>query len=127
MSSISDTYSLVIDRRDDCVYALIDSKENSGQIIVDAFACILAECRAIKVSKVFVEHKTPKPLSTSEAYDAAVGVVDLNFAGIRIAYLDRDATHLETNQFGELVAVNRGVIGKAFSDQAEAEAWLTNE
>lgn len=124
MLTTSDKYTLELEDRDGYLYARLASDENNGAILVSAFQEITARCRSIGVSKVFVEHATPTALSTGEAYDAAVGVVELDLAGVKIAYLDRDPTHLETNQFGELVAVNRGLVGKAFADEGEAMNWL---
>ena len=55
------------------------------------------------------------------------GIVALGFANIRIAFVDRNADELPMMQFGETVARNRGIDGRVFANEADAEAWLMAE
>jgi len=43
---------------------------------------------------------------------------------VRVAFFDRYAEQNQLNEFGELVAVNRGITGKIFNDIQTAEEWL---
>ena len=108
------------------LHARISSDQNDAGVIVAAFSRIAEKCRETGCQKLLVEHETPQSLTMGEAFNAALGVVGLSLTGIRIAYVDRDISHLETTKFGELVAVNRGMKGQAFADLDEAVTWLTN-
>jgi len=48
----------------------------------------------------------------------------IGLTGIKVAFVDRQLDHASLNEFGVLVAVNRGLIGKAFSNQRDAVEWL---
>lgn len=60
----------------------------------------------------------------ADVYDLASRIPDLGFRGVKIAFVDRYSNHQELNDFGVLVGSNRGLIGKAFSNESEAEEWL---
>ena len=59
----------------------------------------------------------------SDMYRIASELPDM-FLGIAIAFVDRYADQAELNSFGELVAQDRGVRGRYFSDAEKAEDWL---
>jgi len=44
--------------------------------------------------------------------------------GIKIAFVDFDPASYENNQFGELVAGNRGAFAKVFTTESNAHDWL---
>lgn len=62
-----------------------------------------------------------------EMYQLASEIPQLVFFGIRIAFVDRFIEQQDSNEFGELVAVNRGLYGKIFNDFKVAEKWLLAE
>ncbi len=51
----------------------------------------------------------------------------MGFGRTRIAFMDRYLEQNDLNEFGELVAVNRGVNTKIFNDLKTAEEWLLND
>jgi hypothetical protein len=67
-----------------------------------------------------IEEESP----LSDVYDLASGLIDMGFRGVKIAFVDRYSSHQDLNDFGVLVGSNRGLDGKAFSDESEAEKWL---
>ena len=40
----------------------------------------------------------------------------MGYIGIKVAFVDKYIEQQDLNQFGELVAVNRGINGKVFND-----------
>ena len=48
----------------------------------------------------------------------------MGFGGIRIAFYDRKIEHHELNEFGALVASNRGIDAKVFNDLKLAKEWV---
>lgn len=117
-------YHLTYEERTGYLYAHVVSEVSGANVLVRWFSEIIPKCRETGVHKVLVQVETAEKLSTSDAFDAATGVIALDVTGIKIAYVDPNPEHLDTNQFGELVAVNRGVQGKVFLTVPEAEAWL---
>jgi hypothetical protein len=51
----------------------------------------------------------------------------MGLSGVKIAFVDRHADQHEQNLFGELVATNRGLYCKVFSDFNEGENWLVSD
>lgn len=62
-----------------------------------------------------------------EMYQLASEIPQLGFFGVRIAFVDRYIEQQDLNEFGEFVAVNRGLHGKIFNDVKEAEKWLLSD
>lgn len=124
MHEPAEEYELTFEERSGYLYAHVLSESSGATEILRWFSEIIPKCREIGATRVLVHVETNEGLSTSDAFDAATGVVALDVSGIKIAYVDPDPSHLDTNQFGELVAVNRGVQGKVFLTIAEGESWL---
>lgn len=117
-------YELTFEERAGYLYAHVASEVSGAQVLLRWFSEIIPKCRETGANKVLVHVETGEKLSTSDAFDAATGVIALDVTGIKIAYVDPNPANFDTNQFGELVAVNRGVQGKVFLTVAEGEAWL---
>lgn len=85
-------------------------------------ACIKQQCR-----RILIEERLEGPrLSITHLFDVVTKAVENAASTIHcVAFVD---THPEQDlkrlQFGETVAVNRGVNVRLFSNVAEAEAWL---
>ena len=60
----------------------------------------------------------------AEGFQLAADLPLMGFRGVRIAFCDRYAAHQELNEFGEIVATNRGLFAKVFNNFNEAENWL---
>ena len=66
------------------------------------------------------------PLSTLDRYQLGSSIASRQLSRdvrVTIAILGK-APLIEPGRFGEVVAVNRGASGKAFTDRGEAVAWL---
>ncbi len=61
------------------------------------------------------------PIFLEQLIDAIVG---LGFAQIRVAFVDLVQSHLRAMEHGEILARERGIVGRVFGEESEAERWL---
>jgi len=66
-------------------------------------------------------------VTEADAFESSRDIVALGLDGIKIAYVDLDPANHQNNQFGELVAENRGAFAKVFTNEKDAEEWLLSE
>jgi len=85
---------------------------------------ILSEkCKEFGCKKVLFIEDCENQLSALEIYELCVLLPDL-LKGLKVAFLDRVSGMDAENKFGENVAVNRGVNGQIFNNEADAVSWL---
>lgn len=116
-------YLLSIEHRPDYLYGYIEGEHDSYAISKAFWSEISLECERINATRVMVDENLTECVSVTEMYQIASEIPGM-FSGIAIAFVDRHADQAELNKFGELVAVNRAVIGKFFVDANDAEKWL---
>ena len=73
-----------------------------------------------------IDEDIKESVSVAEAFQLAAELPLMGFYGVCVAFCNRYAEHHELNEFGELVATNRGFFAKVFNDYNEAENWLLN-
>ena len=118
-------YRLTFDNKPEYLHALVEGEHDSYQISRRFWSEIAAECERLRPARLLVEEDLKEQLpSIADTYQGATERPDMGLAGIRIAFLDRHPDQHEQNQFGELVARNRGINMKVFSDRAAALEWL---
>ena len=117
-------YKLEFQRKDDYLYAHVTGEKDSLQISRQYWHEIADECKRLKSSKLLVVEDIMEAVSMMEMYQIASEIPQMGFYGVRMAFVDRQIGQKELNQFGEIVATNRGIYGKIFNDVAEAEKWL---
>jgi hypothetical protein len=91
-------------------------------------------CKARQQSSALVDCRNVSGvLSTIERYDYATFVAELHAryaiehgAPLRVAYVGNEPL-IDSQRFGETVAVNRGALVKVTTDMREALAWLSGE
>jgi len=74
-----------------------------------------------------VEGATNERLSLIESYNAIKSIkkqLGIDFAKIRVAFLDQGSKGFEHNTFAESVAANRGLYLRFFRYKEEALDWL---
>ena len=116
-------YQLSIEQRPDYLYVCIEGEKDSYAISKAYWSEISLECERVKATRVMVDENLTENVSVAEMYQIASEIPGM-FLGISIAFVDRHADQADLNEFGELVAVNRGVTGKFFVDAKDAEDWL---
>ena len=117
-------YQISFERRPQYLYVYVSGERDSYEISRQYWQEVSGECGRTQCKKVLIEEDIPEVISMGEMYQLAAEIPQLGFFGVRIAFVDRYIEHQDLNQFGELVAINRGVYGKIFNDVKEAEKWL---
>lgn len=117
-------YLLTLDQRNGYLYAYVEGEHDSYEISRAYWQEIAEEASRLGASRVLIDENIVESASLMDTYQLASEIPSMGFSSVRIAFVDRYLDQQEINSFGELVAVNRGLIGRVFNDTASAEAWL---
>ena len=117
-------YDLTFEVRNGYAYAYVAGEHDNLEICTAYWSEIGQKLSEHQIDKVMIVEDIPEESPLADVYDLASGLIDMGFRGVKIAFVDCYSGHQELNDFGVLVGSNRGLVGKAFSDEAEAEAWL---
>ena len=117
-------YDLKFETREGYLYAYVAGEHDNYDICVAYWGEIAKKLEEMGIDRVMIVEDIVEESPIADVYELASQLADMGFRGIRIAFVDRYSSHLELNEFGVLVGSNRGLIGQAFSDEAEAEKWL---
>ena len=121
-------YDIQITPQPDYLYVQVSGQRVPHRVAKDALAMwqrIAEACQRTASERVLCVTDLKGTIPTMAAYDTGNSVADL-FHGMRVkaAYVVNDEQSLETNAFGQTVAINRGFYVKLFVDEAEAREWL---
>jgi hypothetical protein len=117
-------YKLTFQDRIGYLYAFVEGENDNAEVSAQYWREILAKCNEYDTRKLLVEEDLPGGPSETEVYHLASALSKLGSYWLKIAFVDRHLDQHDLNQFAELVAVNRGVNGKIFTNTDEAEKWL---
>ena len=117
-------YKISFEPRPEYLYVYVSGDEDNYEISHQYWMEVAEHCRRTMCKKVLIEEDIKETASMADVYRLASELPNMGFLGVRIAFYDRFAAHQDLNEFGELVAVNRGLHGKIFNDFDEAEKWL---
>jgi hypothetical protein len=123
-SSDAKPYQITFEERRQYLYVYVTGDQDSYEISRSYWLAVSAACGKINCKKILIEEDIPEVVSMSEMYRLASELPQMGFFGVRVAFFDRYAEQNQLNEFGELVAVNRGITGKIFNDIQTAEEWL---
>ncbi len=130
-------YELHLENRLNYLYASVKTSENL-ECIKSYWKNLSSECRNRNSDKILIEVKCnesvsdefsakecrPNPITVSKMYELGEYIAQLDFFGVKIAFVAKYNGKQELDNFGELVATNRGLNGKLFYDTKAAESWL---
>lgn len=119
-------YSLTFEHRPEYLYAYVSGEHDNYAISRAYWQEIADHIKSTEYDSVLVDEDLEEPASVTDVFQLVSEFQQMGFGGIRIAFFDRKIEHHELNSFGELVASNRGMIGRAFNDIKLAEEWLLN-
>ena len=119
-------YQITFEHRPQYLYVYVTGEHDSYEISRQYWLEVAGECARTGYKKVLIDEDIKELVSLSEVYQLASELPLMDFQGVRVAFFDRFAEHDELNQFGELVATNRGLLCKVFNDFEAAENWLVN-
>ncbi|MDQ3798699.1 MAG: hypothetical protein M3384_04555 [Acidobacteriota bacterium] len=123
-SGDSKAYRISFEHRPEYLYAYVGGEHDSLEISLGFWRDVAAECERAQARKVLIEEDIKEGVSLVEMYQIAAEIPQMGFADVLIAFVDRYLEQKDLNEFGELVATNRGIRGKSFNDFHEAEKWL---
>lgn len=86
---------------------------------------IADECRRAGTQRVLVVERFDTAVPLTEVFEVAEQLPSI-VHGLTVAFVDEELSELGVNTFGEVVAVNRGAVGKVFPNEADAEEWLAH-
>ena len=118
-------YTIEYDDRGDYLRALVTGAVDTVLTSLSYWNEIAAECRGRGMTRLLVIENFGTSAPLGDVFQVAEKLPAI-VRGLRVAFVDRRLEDYSENQFGELVAVNRGVIGKLFADESEAVRWLEN-
>jgi len=117
-------FSLSIEERCNYLYAFYTGPKDTLAVSTKIVTQISQEAEKRGISKVLMDEDFPNQVSTMEMYDICETLVQLFGRCKKVAHVDRNPGDLDLNQFGETIAVNRGLEIRAFATVEDAEKWL---
>lgn len=125
--SDSKPYVIEFEKRPEYLYAFVTGDKDSYEISRQYWQEIASERRRVNCKRVLIEEDIQGEMSITEMYRFTSEIVDIGFSGIFIAFVDRHLSQRELNKFGELVAINRGLLGEVFDAVEAGETWLLSK
>lgn len=123
----SRAFELFFERRPAYLYARVAGQEDSYEISRQFWQEIADECRRLDCKKVLIVEEIVMEAPLHDVYQLASELPHMGFRGVKVAFVDRLAEDRQINEFGALVATNRGFHGQIFNDFDEAEKWLLRD
>jgi hypothetical protein len=123
----SKPYDLTLEYRPQYLYAFIRGEKDSYEISRQYWQEIADECNRSGIKKVLIEEDIAENISMPDMYRFASEIPEFGFHGVRVAFVDRQESQYQLNQFGETVATNRGLVSRVFNNFADGEKWLLSE
>ena len=120
----NENLNICFEDRNGYLYAFLSGKRNGLPDAKRYWKRVIDECNKRGSKRLLVEQYFPIPLSTMDTFSLAEALVQMPITKLRIAFVDQDIEQNGMNMFAETVAVNRGGVGKVFTNVADAEAYL---
>src|SRR5215203_1308029 len=117
------SYELTFEVRDGYAYAYIAGEHDNLEVCSAYWGEIGQKLTDHGITKVLIVEDIAEESPLADVYHLVCGLADMGFSGVKVAFVDRYSDHQALNDFGVLVATNRGLIGKAFSNESEGEKW----
>lgn len=119
-------FTLNFEQRDDYLYAFVSGPRDNLVVSKKFWEQVHAKAVELKSKAVMIEEDFPNQVATIEMFELAQVATEL-FKGFgRVAHVDKQASDMDLNKFGETVGVNRGFNVRAFNKLQDAEKWLRN-
>ena len=120
-------YTLTFEQREEYLYAFVEGEEDNYDISLQFWKEIFVKARETGYTKILVEEAIEEPASMMDMFQVATELPQMGISGMKIAFVDRFFEHTDLNEFGELVAQNRGAYGRIFNDVDEGIDWLLSK
>lgn len=120
-------YHVTFEERSGYLYAHISGKKASFAIARKYWTDIAERAISSEVKKLLVVEDIPEAITISEVHRLVTELSELPVKDIRVAFVDQFAQHKSLNDFGILVAGNRGLSLRGFDSIEAAEEWLLSD
>ena len=127
MNTSSNPYNLAFEIRDGYGYACVSGENDTLETSKAYWGEIGRYVSEAGLTKVLIVEDIKGKISDSEVFHLVTHLAELGFMGVTVAFVDRDSSHQDLNDFGVLVGSNRGLVGKAFNDETKALEWLLSQ
>lgn len=117
-------YKIRFEDKEKYLFANVSGENDNFEISRQFWLEIAEECKKKNCKRILVFEEIKEVVSATEMYKIAAEIPEMGFTGVRIAFVDRYLEQQGINEFGSMVAGNRGLIGKIFNNVKEAEEWL---
>jgi len=117
-------YELTFEIRDGYGYAFVKGEHDSLAISQAYWGEIGRFLADAGLKKVLIVEDIEQQTEMADIFYLVTQLPGLGFRDVAVAFVDRYSSHQELNDFGVLVATNRGMIAKAFGTESEALPWL---
>ncbi len=118
-------YTLTFEERPGYLYAYVEGQDDTYAISRAYWQEVADKASEIEATRVLIDENILLAGTLAEVFQLASEIPDMGFGRARIAFVDRYLDQNEINEFGGLVATNRGVNGRVFNDKKTAETWLS--
>ena len=115
-------YDIRYEERRNYLFAHIEGPETFDNAL-DFWQDLRKESRERKFTRLMVVDEVSGTLSTTQIFTLSTEIARLH-PDATIAFVDPKKETLEANRFGETVLANRGITGRVFTNEEEAEEWL---
>lgn len=116
-------FSVSLQRMEGFLRAHVFGGRDSLEVSIAMWRLLGRECERRGIRKLLVVEDLDAGLDMAEIEQLIDAVVDYGFRGMQVAFVDlRQETN--ANEHGEILAVERGVTGRVFPDEAQARRWL---
>lgn len=120
-----DGFTLTFSWHGDYLRAQVDGQHDTFEISLEYWTRIADECERRRAKRVLVVENLAEAgqdeVHLPQLVDA---IVALGFHHIRVAFVDLIDAHLQAMEHGEILARERQITGRVFSDENEAVNWL---
>lgn len=124
---ISPLYSLSFTEREGILRALIEGETANFEIAKRYWHDIATAAIEGNFKRLLVIENVPEAISVAEVHQLVSEMADLPVRNIKVAFVDLFPEHKSLNEFGTLVAENRGLRIKIFENESVAIEWLVSE
>lgn len=115
-------YDIRYEKGRNYLFAHIEGHETYENAL-DFWKELQKEARERSFSRLMVVDEVTGTLNTTQIFTLSTEIARLHPDAV-IAFVDPKKETLEANRFGETVLANRGITGRVFTDEGEAEKWL---
>lgn len=126
MDIINSEFSIVFDLSKTYLHATYHSESGEAATFKKVLTVLAQTCNTHHYKKVMLVSNNAKKLNQVEIFSVITECVPLYF-NIKFAFFDLFPTQIETHQFGEMIAQNRGINAKYFTEFEAAEQWLIKD